>query len=103
RNILLIGMRMFFVVLSQQVFAVIVAVRRAHNNVDVLTERNSALIFGKEPPHARGALVVELNQQHGTVYAVVENAVGLVASDPGEVRLVKMLLDVSHLHSGVAL
>ena len=70
--------------------------------MDVLTKRHAALVFRKKPAHAGGALVVELDQQHGAVYTVVENAVGLVAANPSEVRLVKMAFDIGHLDAGVA-
>ena len=60
---------MLFEVLTQQVLAVVVAVRRAHDRVDVLpsghTRRQLTL-------HADGTLVVELDQDDGALNPVVE-------------------------------
>ena len=62
---------MLFEVLTQQVLAVVVAVRRAHDRVDVLpsgdTRRQLTL-------HADGTLVVELDQDDGTSNPVENTA-----------------------------
>ena len=73
-------MRMLLVVLPQQVLAVIVAVRRADHGMDVIANRQLR-VLGQMAGVGR-PLVVELDQDHRTVDAIIEHAVILIAADP---------------------
>ena len=68
------------VVLAQQVEAVVVAVRRPHDGVDVKFGR---LRIGQE--HA--GVVVELNERHRTLHPVIEWAVFGKSTDPAEMSV----------------
>src|SRR6266496_3298208 len=81
------------VVLAQQILAVVVAVGRAHDDVDmilvglgVFAERNAAL-------------VVELDDNHGALDAVVKYAVVFHAAHPAEVSVFQMSLDFFQFNS----
>ena len=76
----LLMMRRRLVMLAQQVEAVVVAVRRAHDRVHVELCR---LRIGQE--HA--GVVIELDERHRALDAVVERAVLAGAADPAEVRV----------------
>src|SRR5712691_3163196 len=83
------------VVLAQQILAVVVAVRRADHRVDVIAR-------GRIVVERHAALVIELDQDHRTVNAIVEDAVLLDAADPGEARLGEVARDLLAAHPGVA-
>ena len=74
-------MRMLLVVLSQQVLAVVVAVRSADDGVDVGTARYAGAL------ERDWGLVIELDEDHGAVDAVVEDRVRRGRADPREVRV----------------
>ena len=80
-------MRRRLVMLPQQVEAVVVAVRRAHDGVDVELGR---LRVGQE--HA--GVVVELDEGHRALHPVIERAVLAEAADPAEMRVRQMPLDL---------
>ena len=67
-----------FVMLPEQVLAVIIAVECAHDAVHVLLHRLLPVGTGQ----ADRALMVKLDQDHGAVHPVVEDPVGLRPSDP---------------------
>src|SRR5918997_1312315 len=90
-------MRVALVVLPEQILAVVVPVRRAHDAVDVLP-RGLPSLYTR---HVDRRLVVELDQHHRALDPVVEDAVRTRPADPGEVGLVQMLTNLVHLHPGV--
>ena len=68
--------------LPQQILAVIVAVRRPDDGVDVLLVRARR---GGEVAEVGRVLMVELDQDHRAVDAVIEDAAGIGFADPREV------------------
>lgn len=80
--LLFMRVRMSLVVLPEQVFAVIVAIGRAHYRVNVLTSRQPGTT------HEHGPLVVKLNENHLALDAVVKYTFRTRFADPGKVRLV---------------
>src|SRR5215467_4907078 len=66
------------VVLAEQVLSIVVAIRRADYAVDVLLRRLVGI--GSELPKIRRPLVIELDQDHGALHAIVEGVVGLGAA-----------------------
>src|SRR5580658_822082 len=94
------GVRVGLVVLAQQIFAVVVAVGRADDAVNVLMR--GLVRIGGEAREVRGELVVELDKDYRAVDAVVEDAIGRAAADPGEIGVVKVARDLVHFHAGVA-
>jgi hypothetical protein len=94
-----VKVRMPLVVLSKQVLAVVVPVGGPHDAVDVLPRSLPPI----HPRHVDGGLVVELDEDHRALNPVVEDAVRLRLSDPGEVRLVQVLPHLAHLHLRVAI
>ena len=72
------------IVLAQQVLAIVVAVRRAHDGVDVIAR---GLVVGIDDPR----LVVELDEHDRAVDAVVERPVIVVRADPGKVRVAQVI------------
>src|SRR2546428_14045204 len=88
-------MVVLLVMLAKEIFAVVVAVRRANDGMNVAT---GGLVVGERDP----GLVVELDQDDRAVDAVVEDAVLLAAAHPGEVGLLQVLLHLDHLGFGVA-
>ena len=51
---------------------------------------------------ADGALMIEFDEHHRAVNAVIKYAVGSGAADPGEVGLIEMLFDLGHPNLGVS-
>ena len=84
----LLVMRCMPVMLPQQVEAVVVAVRRAHDGVDVEFRR---LRVGQE--HA--GVVVEFNEGHRALHPVIERAVFREAADPAEMRVGQVPLELA--------
>ena len=74
---------MLQVVLPQQILAVVVAVRRAHDGVDVLAAFGSVRVLARCRKPDR-PLVIELDQDHRAVDAVVEHAARVGLADPRE-------------------
>ena len=81
---------MLLVVLAQQILAVVVAVRRPHDRVDV----NAAGHF--RPGQRDRRLMIELDQDHRAVDPVVEDGIAPRGADPGEVRGVEVLPHFLH-------
>ena len=73
-----VRVRMFFVMLSEQILAVIVAVRSSRDGVNMLSIHGSR-VFGKVT-EIRRRLMIEFNKNHGALNAVIKNAVGLGAA-----------------------
>ena len=88
------------VVLPQQVLAVVISIRSAHNAMNVLLSR-LRWVSGKLP-QVCGLLVIKFDQDHRTVHAVIKRAIRLCAPDPGEPGLVEVAVHLVHLHAGVA-
>ena len=68
------------VVLPQQVLAVVISIRSAHNAMNVLLSR-LRWVSGKLPKVC-GLLVIKFDQDHRTVHAVIKRAIRLRAPDP---------------------
>src|SRR5579863_666002 len=79
-------MRRMFVVPAQQIEAVVVAVRRPDDRVNVKFGR---FWIGQE--HA--GMVVELDESHRTLYPVIEWTLFREAADPAEMGVRQMALD----------
>jgi NhaP-type Na+/H+ and K+/H+ antiporter len=79
RGVLLIVMRRVRVVLAQQVEAVIVAIWRSHNGVDV---EFGWLRIDQE--HA--SVVVELNESHWALHPIIEWTILCKSTDPAKMR-----------------
>ena len=77
-----IDMRVLLVVLAEQILAVVVAVRGAHHGVDVLTVRRFGIC--RKVAQADRLLMIEFNQNHRAVDAVVEDTVRFNAPNPGK-------------------
>src|SRR5215831_20127602 len=75
-----VGMIVLRVMLAQQVLAVVVAVRGAHDRVDMIARWFVVRIDDSW-------LVVEFDEHDWTVDAVVEGAVVVVRANPGKVRV----------------
>src|SRR3990170_3027768 len=106
-----LGAVLALVVLAQEVAAVVVAVRRADDGVDVVlrvatgAERIAVLQRrGDLRPDRADARVVELDQDHRAVNAVVERALRVVGelARPGEVGLGQVALHLIEPHLSVA-
>ena len=70
------------VVLTQQILSVIVAVRRTHYDMNVLLV--GQLRVGCQVRKVGRPLMIELNQDHRTINAIVKDTLWLGATDPGE-------------------
>src|SRR6266850_3291598 len=70
-----------FVMLAEKVFAVIVAIGGAHDYMDVIFVRLFVLAERDTP------LVVELNDDHWTLDAIIENTVVFHAAHPAKVGI----------------
>src|SRR5688572_14152296 len=91
---------MLTVMLPQEILAVVVSVRRAHDDVNVLAVGDVWVC--RQVPEVRRPLMVELDEEHGAVNPVVEDAVRRTAADPGERGPVEMLTDLLHPHACVS-
>src|SRR5678809_758783 len=81
------GVRVLQIMLPQQIFPVVVAVRRTDDDVDVLWIRSVGILgVGLE---VRGHLVVELDQDYRTVNTVVEDSTIVGLAHPREPGLVE--------------
>src|SRR3954470_15337438 len=94
------------VVLSQEIFAVVVAVRRSNHGMDVIADWRTALLrLGARGrvigvirrltvSQGKGRKMVELDNDHWTLDAVVEDACQVVRiPNPCEIRLRKVSFD----------
>ena len=81
--------------LAQKIFAVIVAVGGAHDDMDVIFVGLFVLAKRDTP------LVVELNDDHRTLDAIIENAVVIHAAHPAKVGVPQMALHFLHPHLGM--
>ena len=72
------------IMLAQQVLAVVVALRSANDGVDVLMRG----LVCPGAAQAGGVLVVERDEHNGAVDAIIKDAGGVGAADPGEVSSV---------------
>ena len=80
--------------LTQQIFAVVVAVGLAHHRVDVVLGRLVVV-------ESDAAIVVELDEDHVAVDPVIEDVVICGPADLCDVRILEVLLDLFHLHFNV--
>lgn len=83
--------------LSEQILAVVIAVWGADDSVDMLARRSLGAGQGDGP------LVVEFNQHHGALDAVIKNAVLFRAAHPTKVRCIEMFFYIGHFHLGMAI
>ena len=81
--------------LAQEIFAVVVAIGSADDDMDVVPIRLLVLRECLTP------LVVELNDDDGAMDPVVEHAVLFHAAHPGKVGLAEMPLHLLHLYFSV--
>src|SRR3984957_17617978 len=95
----LVGMRL--IVLSKEVFAVIVAVWRAHDAMNVLMRGQIAVWLWHELCQVCRPLVVEFDENYRTLNAVVKHAVVLGATDPRKPRVLDVLLHLTHFYTRV--
>ncbi|SVD13713.1 uncharacterized protein METZ01_LOCUS366567, partial [marine metagenome] len=84
-------------VLTKKVFAVVIAIGCADDGVNMVTRGDS------RPVDRDRLLVIELDQDDGTLDAVIKDAVILGLPDPGKPGLVQVFPDLGHLHLGVTL
>ena len=78
------------VVKIDQCLAVVVAVRRPHDGMDVESFR---ILIGEED----AAMVIEFDHHHRTLHPVIERAGLVMTADPAEPSLVQMANDLSNL------
>ena len=89
------GVVVLGVVLAQEIAAVIVAIGRAHDSMDVVTRRLVVIV-----DDAR--LVVELDEDYRREDAVIEGAMVVDRADPGEMSSVEMALHLGPANLGMA-
>ena len=80
------------VMLAQQIFAIIVAVGRAHNDVNMIFIM--LFVLGKR----LAVLMIELDQEHRVMDAVIENAVIFYAANPGKIGVLEVPLGFGHFN-----
>ena len=85
--------------LTQQIFTVIISIGRADRSMNVLPRR----AFAFERRHGDRLLVIKLDQDDRAVDSVVEHCFVVDGSDPREVGVRQMLLDLRQLNFGVAI
>src|ERR1051326_2987154 len=83
------------VVLAQEIAAVVVAIGRAHDGMDVVARRLVVIV-----DDAR--LMVELDENHRREDAVIERAIVVDRADPGEMSSVEMALHLSPANLSMA-
>ena len=88
-------MLMFFVVLSQEVLAVVIAVGGSDHGVDVLM-----IGFSRREEMAQSGrtLMVKFDENNRALDPIVKNSLFVGLSNPGKVSLVHMGLDLGHLY-----
>ena len=88
-------MMAMLVVQAQQVLAVVVAVGCAQDDMNMIFVRLGA--FAKSD----AALVIELDDDHWTLDAIVKDAVVRATAHPAKIRVIQMALDFVHLDLGM--
>ena len=83
-----------FIMLTQQVPAVVVAIRRCDDRVYVLTIGSIRI----EGPQSDGPFVIEFDQDLGTVDRIVNHRLVICAADPRKVGLIKVRLVLRKFH-----
>ena len=73
--------------LPEQILAVVISVRRAHDGVDVIPR---GPVGGMECRRPHRTLVIELDQDHRAVDTVVEHAIVSRRADPGETCVIEV-------------
>jgi len=89
---------MFLVVLTQEVLAVVVSIRSAHDAVDVLASGRPRQIS-----EGNWQLVIELDEDNGALHPVIKNTLRIRSADPGEPSVVEMTSHFLHLHLRVSI
>ena len=89
------GMMTALVVLAQKIFAVVVAVRRAHDDMD----RVAVMVF--ELRKRLAGLVIEFNDDDRIMNAVIKHAVLFDSAAPGEMGVMNVPHDLVHFDSGM--
>src|SRR5215510_14691235 len=100
RSSMAVRMRMLLVMLPEQVVSVVVSIRSSDDGVDVLPIHLSRV--RSKAAQANRQLVIEFDQDHRTLDAVIEDVVRPRPADPGEARVVNALPDFVHLNPGVS-
>src|SRR5215510_16089653 len=80
------------VMLAQKIFAVVVAVRRAHDYVDMIFV--GLLVLAKR----NAPLMVELNDNDWALDSIIKNTVVVHAAHPAKVSIPQVLLYFFHSH-----
>ena len=80
------------IVLTQKIFAVVVAIGRAHHYVDVIFV--GLLVLAKR----NAPLVVELNDNDRALDSIIKNTVVAHAAHPAKVSIPQILLYFLHSH-----
>lgn len=88
-----------FQMLAEEVFTVVIAVRRADYDMDMLPCRHISRI---EMSGSDRSLMIELNENHRAVDPVIEDGILRHTANPCKVGLCKVLLDFGHSHPGVS-
>src|SRR5438132_14351891 len=89
------------VMLPQEVFAVIISIGGADHAMNVLARR--LFWIGGKPSEVGGLLVIELDQDHRAVDAIVIDAARVRSADPGEPGLIEVAPDFVHFYSRVTI
>ena len=84
------------VMLAQKVLAIVVAVRGAYDDVDVIPVRLYILAECNAP------LVIELDDDYRALDAVVKDAIVFHASHPAKISLPEVLLHFCHFYLGMS-
>ncbi len=84
---------------GQEILSVVVAVRGADDGVHMLLAHAGRP--SRRLPDRSEVLTVKLDEQHGTVDAVVDGRVLVGGSVPGEPGFRHVLLDLGHLELGL--
>ena len=87
-------MRMHQIVLAQQIFPVVVPIGRSYDGVDMIA--NGDARAGR--PDSNRELVVELDEDHRAMDAVIIDALTGCSTDPSEMGLIQMPAHLVHLY-----
>src|SRR5262245_44405587 len=90
-----VRMWMLFVMLPEQIFTVVVPVRSSDDRMDVLPVDRPRV--GSEAAQSDRQLMIEFDQDHRALDAVIKNAFRLGPADPGEAGVINMPPDFVHL------
>src|SRR5262249_13524372 len=96
RSSVAVWMWMLLVMLSEEVLTVIVPVRSSDDGVNVLPIYR--LRIRSAAPQADRQLMIEFDQYHRALDAVIKNAFRLDSADPGEASVLNLPPDFVHLH-----